>query len=280
MANIESGHDKRFGNAEIGLSPEKIGGQHYRIPYIWGEGSGFGFSIQNVNLPFAWHEQADKIKQLSQDINIPEAICRYFQDTEAGDVSTIIDQKTGLLISVAVNGPYGYSALQLAHNEFYRASIGAYIAKDVKNIESALILQKAAAVYLTQVHQVLGENITVPYVDKDRSQYYTQDLLFPRKIVEQEKIILSDYGQQLFTRRAHNIAGRFGTDIKDVRYTDKGFLESVTILNGGKATYYALDHHFDNYTYNPHNVDNAREACTLHAIVANFLNDRLVRPTW
>lgn len=273
----ENPSNKRFDKIEVGFSTEIVGGrQYYRIPYVWGEGSGFGFSIQHVNLPLAWREQADKVKQLSQEVDFLDCFCKYSQDTQAGIVSTIMDSKTGLLVLVAVNGPHGYSALKLAQNDAYKASIGQYVAENINNLEVALVLQKSAAIYLTEVHKVLGTDIDVPYIDKHRNQYNTQNLLFPRKMVEREGIVLSDYGQKLFTQRAHNIAGRFGVDIKDLKYTENGFLEMVTILNGGKATYFSLSPYFyDNYTYNAHNVDNAREVCTLHAIVASFLNDRL-----
>lgn len=266
--NMSVSKDRYQGNLLWGLtkepldSPESVIGSPSRIPSIVGQGAGRGFTFDGLRLPIDWKNSL-ALKQFKWEPFYYRFARRCEADNLApGEIN--VDPKTRLMTRIKIkNQPE--ASVKLSDDSLGRQN-GVYKAENVNDIQSAIVLQATAAEFLQRIG--LGN---YPYIEgMNGRHYYSSNLSIPQSILATNKPITDEYRKE-FKKRARNIATTFGVEFQDIEFNEQGILTFVKIE--GDACNYSYDKEINRYSR--HNVGTARQAVTLHGIIASFINDRL-----
>lgn len=217
-------------------------------------------------MPHNWNLQtpisSQSIENLSDYIFNNRVPDYYFhRDKNTGLITTLRIKEVGIEIPASVSlvttGPLS----------------GIYRSGEIRNLVTALLIQKFFAYYLNQLKE--SHYPDYPYIDGDFGQQWSsQDLRVPSIFEAMGNQITTDQYQDSFLYKAHEIAGQFGRKLNYVKFDDLGALTYVQIDSDD------CNYHLGSFNrqYNSHNVDNPFQAATLHGIVAQYINDRLSSP--
>lgn len=188
------------------------------------------------------------------------------------------DQGTGLLDKISVKTK-PVSALMLTSRWFQRES-GIYEPQNINDIDVAITLQRNVAKFLNFASsQIDDKHPIISYIDGNQRHYYSEELRIPNRFLSPEEPLTHDYYQSVFQVKASNIAGRFGLDLRDIEFDERGIPRHIGILPGNACFYYLDPNDRRDGTYGGHNVDTPYQAVALHSIGAMFINDMLDRET-
>jgi len=248
---------------------EQTGGGPYRVSYILGEGRGQGFEVCELHLPKDWKNAQEEIWEFStHDWKGFKDQLEVTSRALGVDMPRLyFDGKSGILTHVMG----GQSTLYL-DNQFEGINDGAYRFEKVNNIKDAILFMHAACMFLDQIADKSGWP-RVAMLGKGKG-YFPENLVVPKEAVESKEDVFWDI--ERFVNRAHNIAGRLGQNIKDIKFEEKGLLTVISTEPGDRCTY-TLSGHFSQLVYSEHNVDNPWQAATLHAVAAEYINILLKR---
>jgi len=178
---------------------------------------------------------------------------------------------TKLIIS---NGDKSEVSLELGGRFFREVERAEYTTKNLSKIGSAVLVQALISDYLSIGWGNDGFRYGyIGYVGGDMGSYFPAELEIP-KTINLDEMVTNEYYQEYFRDNANNIAGRFGTNLKNIEFTKNGLLHLAEV-DGVNGCYYSLDGASRGKfgrQYNCHNVDNARQAAALHGIVASYVN--------
>ncbi|MDO8570776.1 MAG: hypothetical protein Q7R97_04295 [Candidatus Daviesbacteria bacterium] len=255
--------------SERKIDSENIWGREFRVPSVVGEGSGRGFQFSGLHIPKDWDTISDKIK-IFKPANLQsffEDVCERFQQIPG---SIIFDSKTGILKSLSIKTK-PVSSLKL-DTEFPNQSEGIYQGENVKNLKTAIALQRTAGSWLWYLWHELDPKLSQYYglIDGDPGSYYSRGLEIPREFLESEESVSNDYFRERFQLNASNIAGRFGLTLRTMHFNEKGILHSYDIEEGNGCCYFIDSGNRGRYI--GHNVDTPVQAAVLHGIGASFIN--------
>lgn len=268
-----------MGPAERGIfvdrdvSPEVVWGKEFRMPSIIGRGTGRDFGFDGLCLPKGWETTTDQYKSQGywrRFYRLLEFTCETHH-LIPGDLQ--VDSTTGVLTRMSVYNGRSEQAVSLAHMRHAREE-GRYEAENVTDAKSAIALQAGVARFLTSMGDALDHEQEYAYIDKgEKGGYFSIGLTLPEAVHARSYELVTHSGYQAdFALRASNIAGRFGTVIKQLQYNDRGVLNFVG-LREGSACHYMLERSAGGIMYVPHNVDTPEQALTLHGVIAQFIND-------
>lgn len=185
---------------------------------------------------------------------------------EVPEGSIDLDPQSGLLKTVTVE-TNPESSLSLFDGRFSTRLNNEYKAHDVNDINSAVALQEfVIGEYLTTIGEALGLNRYYGFI-QGRSP---KNLRIPKNIWESRRPVLNEYQVEGVKEKAHNIAGRFGENIEDLDFNERGILELVRVTP--EASYHLDKTYGTPDTYGPHNVADLYQAAALQGIVAHFIN--------
>lgn len=261
---------------EAAINPDNIWGKEFRVPAIVGEGSGKGFRFSGLHIPKDWDSIAENIKCLSPN-NFKlffEERCESFQ-LKPGSIK--FDHKTGLLKSISVKTE-PVSSLKLDF-KFVNRSDGIYQAENVKDLKTAIVLQRVAGAWLANLWNELDPNLSQYYalIDGRPGIYYSTALGLPKEFLnDDDEPLTNTYFQDRFYFDASNIAGRFGLTLRTMKFNPKGIPVSFDINEGNACGYYMYPSCSDN-RYHGHNIDTPEQVAVLHGIGASFINHLLRR---
>lgn len=251
------------------LSPENIVGSDFKIASIVGRGSGHGYEVDGLALPRGWQEGVSRM----HDPAFWERLRKIhaMQTEELGMRGEVVgDPKTGILRRVSVTTPSGREGISL-DDTFLRGERGEYRAATITTAAASIALHATVARYLSAIRYDMGEETEYAYIERaSGGGYYSQGLILPDRISSVGPV-MNDFTLRKFENQAHNIAGRFGQEIKHLQFDENSVLQSVTVLHGN-ATMYYLERSMGRELYVPHNVDTADQALTLHGITAAYIN--------
>jgi hypothetical protein len=252
-------------------TPEMIVGGSFRVPSIIGEGSGRGFKLDGLQLPFEWDTAAVGYSEKDGEFRYElfNADCER-NGLQAGKM--VLDRNTGLLMQLMVHASDSEASVGINSN--WDLERGNYSSSRIYDIQSAILLQRQIALYLSGIASKAGIEQDYPYIDGGNGVFYSQSLAIPQFVLEADALVMGDYGQQRFREQASNIAGRFGLSLKHVAFDDRGIPQFYQIAEGSACQYY-LDRRANDGVYLPHNVDTAYQAGALHTIGAAFINSTL-----
>ncbi len=264
--NKEAGFDRRI-SQEIPINPEDVWGSDFRIVEIVANGTGKDFKITGLNLPREWELKLDNLKAISPQ-RMTDFYTKICSDWDFSLESLKLDPNNVLKeVQIKNNKTNTISKLHLASFPFEEKGI--YEAENLTTIDAAFIFQEIGASYLKSIW---NEN-DYAYIGGNRISmgggFGPDGLKVPKKYFESQDTVTNSYYQEKFIYNAHNIAGRFGLDLLDLGFNDRGILNFVSVQ--GDRTTYALENRNDP-KYHSHNVDTPEQAAVLHNIVASHIN--------
>lgn len=250
------------------INPDSFWGGKQRIIEVIGEGSGAGFSLKHANLPMDWEKSLDRVREIqierfSKYIISSCAMYGYKTDEICFDSNNILKKL------VIADNPGEVSTLSLG-GDFRQVGKAEYSTRNLSKIGAAVLLQSVLSHYLSIGWS--NENFRYGYIGKRDDYigaYYPRELEIP-KSVDLSQQVTNEYFQEGFKLRANNIAGRFGLDLNNIEFNEKGVLTSVEV-NGTNGCYYNLRSE-TSHRYICHNVDTANQAAALHGITASYIN--------
>lgn len=249
------------------INPDDIIGRKFRVPSIYGLGSGDGFEFAGLHLLEGWKKAIPELKQTNRDL-LNKMLNGYCEQNKLPPGKIFFDEKTGILNEVCINTS-PVSRVSLA-DELLRNEYGVYKAENVNNLRVAIILQRLLVVGLFPMWEKLGFQNYVSYMFGEPGSYHSTNLKIPDEFWEQKEPLTDEYFQKDFGLRASNIAGRFGLTLEGIQFDNRGILRSYDV--SGNACSYYLDPSGHDPIYHGHNVDTAEQVATLHGIGATFLN--------
>lgn len=262
----EAGNFHSEFNEDI-INPEKVWGSDFKHLEIIGQGSGGGFNFIGLNLPKNWSEYIDQIKSKKFDRiqNFYSEICqRHNSNLE----SLILDSNNILKeISIRNIDSNNLSKVILGDPSNFRQQDGVYQAENVKDYQSAFLIQNLICRYLDycfseyNYSRVEGGNGFAPV-----------NLKIPEKYFKSKEPVINDYSKQEFIYKANNICGRFGVELEDLTFKENDILQSCSVT--GDRTCFYLENGGDQFNseFTSHNVDTYSQAFALHTIVSSYLN--------
>ena len=252
------------------VNAEEVWGDYQKVVDITGLGSGKGFEIDNANLPKGWE---------SSSLNIEPKVFAGFYSSMCEDRGLQLQEMSfdpnKILTEAIIRDKNNILSRLYLDNDCVRPDKGKYLTDNLHKIGAAVLFQDMISRYLGYCW---GNKFDYGYIDGlDRGGYMPVDLKVPKDIFEKKDQITNAYYQNGFCNQAHNIAGRFGLELKDVNFDDRGILHSVNVA--GDSTYYSLADCGQNMNrkYVSHNVDSAEQAAVLHGIVSLYINYLLGR---
>ena len=269
MNNKEAG----FGiqTREQPVNPEVVWGSDFKIVQIIGLGSGQGFTFDGLNLPREWEANIPKLKQIN-----PEVLTDYCQNLCEPwnfNLEKLHLDKNNVLKEVIIknNKTQDLSHLVLSE-EFREQERGIYVGKNINKIEPAIILQQIGCQFLRSGwyengYAIISGNPGSMF----GSGFGSDNLKIPKKTFEGTEVVTNSHYQQNFINDAHNIAGRFGENIRSIHFTPRGILSSVDVVGDRVGYFLDLDDK-RNSKFTSHNVDTPEQAAVLHNIVASHIN--------
>ncbi len=255
------------------INPDDVWGDNQKVIEIIGLGSGDGFRLENANLPKGWDENLGKIKNID-----PTRAADFYQQTcqESGyDLEKVVFDNNNILAELIIKHKASgdESKLSLLDSNFMQQENGEYATKNISRIGAAVIFQCIISKYLDYGWQSKDFKYGVINYSPEHVQsgYGPIGLEIPADIFNQDGEITDVYEQRYFIDRANNIAGRFGVDLQEAIFNERGILHGVGV--SGDRTSYQLNE--GERKYNSHNVDRADQAAALHGIVALHINNLL-----
>lgn len=260
------------------VNPDEVWGDKQRIVEIIGEGSGNGFKLENANLPKGWDESLENVKRIDFD--------RYVQSTSAEcdlfgyDLREVTFDNNKILTKLIVaNGNGNETSLELGGDFYSRTERAEYSTKNLAKIGAAVLMQSLISDYLS--YGWGDDNFRygrIGFSGDSMGGYYPTDLEIPENI-NIDDAVTNEYYQEMFINNANNIAGRFGTNLKNIEFTKNGLLH-IAEVDGVNGCYYSLEGASTGKygrQFHCHNVDSPRQAAALHGIVASYINFLLDR---
>lgn len=249
---------------ELVVNPETIRGYVFRVPSLVGLGTGRGFDVANIHLPIGWQKALPQLQALNPE-DLQQTLQRICEIQKVPEGSIDFDQQSGLLKTVTI-GTNPASSLSLFNPYSARLS-SEYSAYSITDINVAVALQEfVISEYLATIGKTLGSD-----------QYYgfirgrgPRNLRIPKNIWASKKPVLNKHQIENVQDMAHNIAGRFGENIEDLNFNERGVLEHVRV--NPEASYHLDKFYGTPDTYGPHNVADLYQAAALQGIVAHFIN--------
>jgi len=254
---------------ELEFSPENIKGRQYRVPTITGEGSGFGFTFDNLHLPIGWQEKISKVTAVRNG-GLENFLNKECEGRGLPPGEVVYDPKTGLPLELSVETD-PTSKISLI-TEFPDREKGLYRGENVNQLMVAIVLQRSLIGFFNLFKA--DNQMFIPYIDgSDEYGYYSRFLQLPEGFLETGTIITDANYQASLALLAKDIASQFGLTLKGIWFDKQmGILGSVDVLEGD-ACGYDLDER--SRRYEPHNVDTPYQAVVLHGVVASFINHLL-----
>lgn len=267
MVRKEAGSDHI--NHETVVNPEEVWGSEFRVLEIIGNGTGKDFEITGLNLPREWELKLKELKLINKDVikNNYDEIC---SDWGFSLDKLYLDRKNILREIVIKNDQTNDISKLVLTDQFPFKEQGIYQTENTKTIESVFLLQQLGCIYLKTFRT---EN-DYAYIAGSKGCLGSRGLKVPEKYFKSDSIVTHSGYQQNFIYNAYNIAGRFGLDLENIHFDDKGILDFVHIQ--GNAATYALEKR-NNRQYSEHNIDTLEQAMALHTIVASYINFLLER---
>jgi hypothetical protein len=253
------------------VNPNDVWGSKQQIIEIIGYGSKLEYDIKNANLPPNW-EKSNRIKEISPDAfaDFTNEICEH----KSFKLENVSFDKNKMLTNLAIkdikNGDVSelYLSDRIANQEEQK---GIYVSKNVNKIGAAVIIHTMMSKYLDYGW---GSKFDYGYVESQEAGFTPINLHISKSILYSNKEITGESYQRRFRDEAFNIAGRFGCDLQDIIFDERGILKKV--CGHGNETNYELitgrDKSSFNNEYHAHNVDDIYTAVAFHGIVASHLN--------
>lgn len=131
------------------INPKEVWGKHFRVPRIEGQGSGYGFGFQDLNLPRRWEEALEGLNHP----NFRYGFERYAHNIAGRfglTIQTIFwDEKTGLLTSV--NLKEGNACGIYLERSFPMTEEGGYHGHNVDRLDQAHCLFSIVARFINEI---------------------------------------------------------------------------------------------------------------------------------
>lgn len=249
------------------VNPDDFWGSKQRVIEIIGEGSGAGFSLKHANLPLDWEKSLNRVREIKI-----EAYVKYIIDScvaykyKANEIGF----DNNILKKLIIADDSGDESRLLLGGDFRQIERAEYTTSNLRKIGTAVLFQSVLSHYLSVGWS--DENFRYGYIGKRDDYigaYYPRELEIP-KSVDLSQQVTNEYFQEGFKLRANNIAGRFGLDLNNIEFNEKGVLTSVEV-NGTNGCYYNLRSE-TSHRYICHNVETANQAAALHGITASYIN--------
>lgn len=269
MNNKEAGFEIRTRARKV--NPEEVWGSHYQVPEIIGQGSGSGFTLKGLHLPKEWENQAKRLESINPEV-MANTCQEYCSPWEFSLRKLRLDNNNVLKEVVIKNNKTNRCCRLSLSGSYFDQEKGIYISEDLKTIEPAIILQQIGCTFLRAGWHENG----YPCVSGNRRTGFGPGfgqncLQIPEKYYYGTDIVTRANYQEKFINNAHNIAGRFGTEIRSIHFSPRGILDSVDVQ--GDRTGYFLDlDDKNNPRFSSHNVDTPEQATVLHNIIASHIN--------
>lgn len=241
-----------------------IGGE-IQVPTIVGVGSGRGFSFRDLYLPKHW-EALTPIRSVS----LPAAFKVICQRRNFVPGKVEIDEGTGLLTRLSIDtDPISIIKIQSGHTGQVK---GEYFGINVEDIDAAILLHQFVALMLDMLWVGKGYEGIYSYINGEPENYYSVNLKIPAEFLNPPQPLIDSINRYKFKIHASNIAGRFGVDLGNVNFDERGIPVLYQVRDtGGISSYYLspkgtylVDSKLDGY-----------KVASLHAIGAYFVNNLL-----
>ena len=257
---------------EQAVNPDEVWGNNQRIVEIIGEGSGSGFKIENANLPLNWEESLGNVNKIDFDKCAQLILCKC--NLHGYNLKEITFDTNKILTRLIISNRDGNETSLKLDGNFREIEKAKYTTENLAKIGSAVLMQSLISDYLS-----LGwgnDNFRYGYIGfsgESTGGYFPANLKIPEAI-KLDEVVTNEYYQETFKNNANNIAGRFGTNLRNIEFTKNGLLHLAEV-DGVNGCYYSLEgastESFGRQ-YHCHNVDSARQAAALHGIVASYIN--------
>jgi len=257
------------------VNPDKVWGDKQRVIEVIGRGSGQGFGIKGANLPTRWDDCIDAMRDTKTDSMVNRML---FACSNWGyKLEEVSFDNNNILTEVVINsgGKEPEVSKMALSNTFPMNERGVYeFGRLDDSYDNLLHKIGSAIVHLEIISEYLsyawGDNIDYGYI-MGGSGYGSRNLKIPKNIFDNKNILTGENYQESFLRKADNIAGRFGQNLRSLEFDKKGYISYVSI--DGDDTCYLLDRSGLDNQYTGHNVDTEHQAAALHGIVASHIND-------
>lgn len=246
-----------------GIDPSEILGHDFLIPAISRDGD--YYRLNNLHLPTDYEEKIESFKRLDL-----QSFCDSFNEYNyEGKLNgqVLFDEGTNIITEINLENLQHQSSRVCLDQSFIIHRTGYYRSENVSRLSTAIIYHSLLSDYLSSVG-----GARYAYIGGGSNGYTSYNLEVSKDISEsQDQPVTSEYHQDNFYPRAVYISGQFSTNLNYIKYDDRGIIKLVQVDND--------DCHYINsiFGYGAHNVDTPFQAATLHGIVAEFLNEIIIR---
>ncbi len=274
MEKKEPGTQQLYVDTNEVDSDEVWGCEERKVLEVIGLGSGKGFDIRNICLPNDWCETP----KLSSEISLVrfEKLCIDICDKWEYNVKKIVVDPNSIIKEIIINNANHESIAHIS-DDWVAARNGEYSFEGIKDIEPTMIFQEIMAIYL---NSRFCDDIDYGYISCDPNKpmggFGPANLKIPKFVFDFDEAVTDEHRQNIISRKAENIVGRFGLDLVSVKFDEKGLLCEADV-DGNSTCLFLSDQGLSRYKYESHNIDNPYQAVALHGIVASFINYLLVK---
>ena len=143
--------------------PSEISGRTFRVPFIYGLGSGNGFEFAGLHLLECWQESIDELHQINPD-GMNQMLDSYLKEQNLPSGRISFDDKTRLVTEVCIETSPP-SRVFLTVDDFPDRGFGIYKTENVNDLRAAFVLQKFVTAGLYHMWKKLGFGEYGSYID-------------------------------------------------------------------------------------------------------------------
>lgn len=263
---------ENFTSKETEVNPEIVWGSEQRVTEIVGLGSGRGFELKGINLPKDWDQSIENLRRINLDNfkKYSAEICNKWNFS----LEQVVFDPNKVLKEVKIKNTKNNIESRIFLPDYgVDAKNGIYLSENLNTIEPVMIFQELMADYLDFGWGDEFDYGYVAYNEKSShgGNFGPIDLEIPSQFFNSGKNLTHEGFQKDFAIEASNITGRFGINLKEIKFNDRDLL-TVVGVTGNRTCYFLENGGRGTNKFESHNVDTPYQAAALHTIVASYVN--------